>query len=69
VPLFEIYAQPDPAGLQEFLSGAVIRLRRLLCGLQGHRAMLHFAPRLLNLRCARCGHETPGWQIGSGKVQ
>jgi hypothetical protein len=40
-------------------------LARLICGLHGHFELLHFAPGRLTLRCARCGHETPGWQIDS----
>jgi hypothetical protein len=38
-------------------------LARLFCGFQGHHELLHFAPSRLTLRCALCGHETPGWQI------
>jgi hypothetical protein len=40
-------------------------LAHLICGFHGHLELLHIAPSRLSLRCARCGHETPGWQIDS----
>lgn len=34
-----------------------------LCALHGHDLMFHFERgRRLCLRCANCGHTTPGWQ-------
>jgi len=38
-------------------------LRHTLCGLHGHDALLHFEHERLSLRCASCGHETPGWEL------
>lgn len=39
------------------------RVREMLCALRGHDLMLHFENgRRVCLRCATCGHETPGWQ-------
>ena len=38
-------------------------VRETLCALHGHDLLLHFEPgRRVCLRCADCGHETPGWQ-------
>lgn len=40
-------------------------LRRLLCGLRGHDAVLRFeGPRML-MRCTTCGHDSPGWKTAS----
>jgi hypothetical protein len=41
------------------------RVRRLLCGLHGHDALLHFEQGRLSLFCASCGHQTPGWDLTS----
>ncbi|MBI2186227.1 MAG: hypothetical protein HYU37_03770 [Acidobacteria bacterium] len=38
-------------------------VRRFLCGLHGHDALLHFEQGRLSLICASCGHETPGWDL------
>jgi hypothetical protein len=42
-------------------------VRRLICGLRGHDAVLHFERHRLSLQCVRCGHETVGWQIGNDR--
>ncbi len=39
-------------------------LRRGLCALHGHDQLLQFEPDRMFLRCASCGFETPGWQVG-----
>jgi hypothetical protein len=38
-------------------------LRQTLCGLHGHDPLLHFEHERISLRCASCGHETPGWEL------
>jgi hypothetical protein len=38
-------------------------LQRWYCGLHGHDTMLHFEQERMALRCASCGHETPGWNL------
>ena len=44
--------------------GRVIdRLRQTYCGMQGHNALLQFQQGRMFLRCASCGHETPGWSL------
>lgn len=35
-----------------------------ICGLHGHDPLLHWNRNRLYLRCASCGHETPGWDVG-----
>ena len=42
-------------------------VRRLMCGLRGHDAVLHFERHRLSLQCVRCGHKTVGWQIGNDR--
>jgi hypothetical protein len=38
-------------------------LRQILCGLHGHDSLLHFEQERMSLRCASCGHESPGWEL------
>jgi hypothetical protein len=45
---------------------AATHVRRFLCGLHGHDALLHFEEGRLSLVCASCGYETPGWDLTSG---
>ena len=40
-------------------------LRQFLCGLRGHDSLLHFEQGRMRLRCASCGHESPGWDVGT----
>ena len=40
-------------------------LDRVLCGLHGHEAVLHFERNRLSLRCLNCGHQTTGWILQS----
>lgn len=47
----------------DVLDLASMHVRRFLCGLQGHDALLHFDKGRLSLVCASCGHETPGWDL------
>jgi hypothetical protein len=39
-------------------------LRQLLCALRGHDSVLHFDgdDRRVQLRCASCGYDSPGWK-------
>ena len=34
-----------------------------LCGLHGHDSLLQYERNRIFLRCASCGHETPGWDL------
>ena len=38
-------------------------LRQLVCGFHGHDALLQFEQDRMYLRCASCGHESPGWTL------
>lgn len=39
------------------------RVRQMVCGLHGHDSLLQFQQDRMFLRCASCGHETPGWEL------
>ena len=43
--------------------GVGAKLRRFICGLHGHDALLHFGEGRVSLLCSSCGHETPGWDV------
>jgi hypothetical protein len=43
--------------------GVMDRVRQMFCGLHGHDTLLHFEHDRMSLRCASCGHETPGWDL------
>ena len=53
---------PPPQGL---LGRASARARQFFCGLRGHDSLLNFERGRLSLMCVSCGHETPGWDVGS----
>lgn len=38
-------------------------VQQLLCGLNGHDALLHFEQNRISLQCTSCGYETPGWDL------
>jgi hypothetical protein len=38
-------------------------VRQTVCGLHGHDNLLQFEHDRMFLRCASCGHETPGWEL------
>ncbi len=41
----------------------VSRIGQFVCGLHGHDRLLQFERGRLSLKCASCGHETPGWDL------
>ena len=43
------------------------RVRQAMCGLHGHDTLLHFEQERMSLRCASCGHETPGWNLDEAR--
>jgi hypothetical protein len=48
----------------EGFSGRVIdRVREAFCGLHGHDSLLQFQQDRMFLKCASCGHESPGWEL------
>ena len=42
---------------------AIVWFRQMLCGLTGHDTLLNFEQERMSLRCASCGHDTPGWDL------
>jgi hypothetical protein len=40
-------------------------LRQMFCALRGHDILLHLEHDRISLRCASCGHETPGWDLNA----
>jgi len=39
------------------------QVRQSFCGMHGHDSMVQFEPDHMFLRCASCGHESPGWAL------
>ena len=64
----EIVTQPVNTTSSTLESGSVFsrlwrRVQYALCSLHGHDPLLHFDQNRMYLRCASCGHETPGWEL------
>jgi hypothetical protein len=38
-------------------------LHQAYCSMHGHDNLLQFEPDRMCLKCASCGHESPGWQL------
>ena len=53
-----------PGGSGDAPKGGVLSwITEVYCGLHGHDNLLHFEADRMFLRCASCGHETPGWEL------
>jgi hypothetical protein len=39
------------------------RLGQIVCGMHGHDNLIQFEHYRMFLKCASCGHETPGWRL------
>ncbi len=39
------------------------RVQQTWCAMHGHDDMLQFESDRMFLRCATCGHESPGWAV------
>ncbi len=52
-----------PIARDTFFSRLLKALQYFLCSLHGHDPLLHFDDHRMYLRCASCGHETPGWEL------
>ena len=49
-----------------YMTGHVMdALRRLVCALRGHEDYLQFEKNRMYLHCISCGHDSPGWTVGS----
>src|SRR3954469_2009198 len=61
VPLTSRVPQaPESEGFSERV---LDRVREAFCGMHGHDNMLQFEQDRMFLRCASCGHESPGWDL------
>lgn len=47
------------------MTWTIQNLQRMMCGLRGHDAILHFERNRLSMRCLSCGYETAGWTFES----
>jgi hypothetical protein len=56
---------PGTQRLRDGLDSWRRRVSQWLCGMHGHERHLHGSAGQLTLRCAFCGHEAPGWDIGA----
>jgi hypothetical protein len=39
------------------------RLGQIVCAMHGHDNLIQFEQNRMFLKCASCGHETPGWTL------
>ena len=53
-------ARRTPDGLSERV---LERVREIVCGFYGHDNLLQFQHDRMFLKCASCGHESPGWEL------
>ena len=58
-----IRAATNQAPSDGFGGRVIDRLRQVYCGIHGHDPFLQFKQARMFLRCASCGHETPGWLL------
>jgi hypothetical protein len=54
---------PDLDVLTRALGAVRAYVRETTCAVGGHGYLLHAEGNRICLRCADCGHETPGWRI------
>ena len=43
-------------------------IHQTICGIRGHRVVLHFERGRLCLECFACGHQTRGWHLADVRV-
>lgn len=56
--------ETDPAESRAGLMAATMSwIQQGLCGLHGHDSLLQYERNRIFLRCASCGHQTPGWDL------
>jgi hypothetical protein len=57
-------SSPDATNGSADLSTVVLeRLGQIVCGMHGHDNLIQFEQYRMFLKCASCGHETPGWRL------
>jgi hypothetical protein len=64
LPKLALHGVGGDAAVPHSTRTASVWIRETLCALSGHTFLLNTEPNRIFLRCAECGHETPGWQIG-----
>lgn len=57
------------AGVLAACRAAARCARQFTCGLRGHQMLMRYRPDRLSLRCAWCGRESPGWEVGRGPMR
>jgi len=50
-------------GTSDISSVVLERLGQLVCGIHGHDNLIQFGQYRMFLKCASCGHESPGWRL------
>jgi hypothetical protein len=55
-----ITEEPQTEGLGERV---LDRVREAFCALHGHDNLMQFQQERMFLKCASCGHESPGWEL------
>jgi hypothetical protein len=66
-----LYVAPDELGphsaptaeVEGFGERMMDLIRETFCGLHGHDNLLQFKHDRMFLKCASCGHESPGWEL------
>ena len=54
----------DERGTDDGFGERIVRwIKETYCGLHGHDSLMQFEKERMFLRCASCGHETPGWSL------
>jgi hypothetical protein len=50
-------------GAPDISSVVLERLGQIVCGIHGHDNLIQFEQYRMFLKCASCGHESPGWKL------
>jgi hypothetical protein len=50
-------------GTSDIGSVVLDRLGQIVCGIHGHDNLIQFEQHRMFLKCASCGHESPGWKL------
>src|SRR5688572_20109508 len=59
----KIVSRPEKPAVEGFGERVLDRISEAFCGLHGHESLLQFEHDRLYLKCASCGHESPGWLL------
>jgi hypothetical protein len=56
-------ATVETSGATDISTVVLERLGQIVCGMHGHDNLIQFQQHRMFLKCASCGHETPGWTL------